>query len=135
VKTVRWLLVLPCAVAAWIIVPIVVAIIWDLSPWQGPKDAWRQILQTGIGAASFVLVGAKLAPCRKFATSLVLAGVHAMVTVGLCLIVVEHGGSKWWWAVLLLVALFTSVAACGSVYQKEAEPIPSRDPTRQSIAF
>lgn len=122
---VRWLLVVPAALAAFGVVQVLVAIILTLSPLQGlsPKlsDGAGQLVNSALGPYCFVLMGSLVAPSHRRASAITLA-VLGLAIMGAVYIlssmiggVARFGFTGWWLFVSFVLGVASSCIACNHV--------------------
>jgi hypothetical protein len=107
----RWIAVLPAAVAAY----FVVQILYALFNWFLP-DLLVQALNSWIGPISFVGAGAYTAPSHRFQValglSIVLSAVVISVVALYALVVKQFGWHFVWLVVCMVISVASTVSIC-----------------------
>ena len=120
----RWILVLPGAVGAYLGVGLLVGLSSEELPLPDAIQDWySQAMNSVVGPWVLVYAGARIAPRgRRFVTSVVLAVLFGVLTgaiapLGLLL---EHRSHPYWWfAVSAIAGIVTVIVACVQVQRSE----------------
>jgi uncharacterized membrane protein HdeD (DUF308 family) len=123
----RWLLVLPGAIVAYILVVIPLAIATDAIDWlpETARNYLSQILHSAFGPWAFVYLGARIAPRHRFITALVLTILQALflaitLTLGVALGYTKAMRSPMWYLVACgVIGVIASIAASVSFHKEE----------------
>lgn len=90
----RWILVLPAAIAAYVVVNLLVGI-----ASEGGKDALSQLVNSFVAPAVLVYAGAYVAPVYRFVVAVVLAVAHTVFGVYAWVVLVtaspDSSGTGW----------------------------------------
>jgi hypothetical protein len=119
IEWLRWILVIPGAIASYFAIQVLVAICSYLFGLIVPvlgNDMASQFINTILGTIFFVLVGAKIAPKHSFIVAICLTVAYAtiqitVISIGI-LALVKTTDSLWWIVVTSLVSVGTAVACC-----------------------
>ena len=95
----RWVLILPAAVGAYIGVQVLVAIANSFTPLpEVVETAYSQIVNSVVGPLALVYVGAEVAPRHQLVAALVLTVLHAVASttiVTAALVSGRHSQPAW----------------------------------------
>jgi hypothetical protein len=127
----RWILVLPAAVAAYWLASLCVTLFNALNGifYERWSDDWMEALQCGWGSFAFIYFGCKTAPSFKFRTAIALL---VFMTIGIGLLaglVIAKGvemstGQTVWRIVDAVVSVLGCLIGCGIIHEKEKEERP-----------
>jgi hypothetical protein len=121
---VRWILVLPVAMAAFVAVAFVLALGAYL-PLPGDPPKWIQpalfqMLVSIVAPYVFVLAGAKTAPERRFAAGTALAAgysIYAGYVMASGLAAGKYQETRTWTIALFLLGVLAAAAACVQLWR------------------
>jgi hypothetical protein len=123
-RTLRWIAVLPAAVAAYLGIQVVVALGNSFAP--GPEswiNIWCQLINSIAGPYCFVLAGAKTAPLHRFITAIVLTVLYSLASGVLLTLVLtsqqQFSTPLWWFVTSLVIGLVAAIVACIQLHHKE----------------
>ena len=120
----RWIAVLPVAIAAYFALAFLTAILQELTIWR-LKYIWE--LTSAIFAPfAFVYLGAKTAPNNHLITAISLALLHAVCLalifgfIGYALIMQNHQFKDpvWWDAIKAVIGVIMTIWACANISKK-----------------
>jgi hypothetical protein len=124
----RWILVLPAAVAAYLLASLCVGIFCDLNAvfYERWSDNWKGALQCGWGSFAFIYCGCKTAPSFKFRTAIALLLVMAIGIGLLAGLLIAKGvemstGQMVWRIVDAVVSVLGCLIGCGIEHEREKE--------------
>jgi hypothetical protein len=130
----RWILVLPAAVAAYFGVQIAVIVVEAINDffWDSHSVRWTQFVNSVAGPAAFVWCGAFVAPGYRFVTAICLSIVMTIFESVVATLVFYSGSRtldfEGWWLIGMGVAgLVACVIACVVVREKEDEETKERE--------
>jgi hypothetical protein len=118
VKT-RWVAVLPAAIAAALIGPILVYIYQWLFASQDPSrfDQWFTLIAQSVAmGAAFVWAGSYVAPAHKAKVAIALAGVAIFVFGGIAVRFLE---TQQWWNLFHVSVSAVAAAVTGYIIHNE----------------
>ncbi len=115
----RWLLVLPAAVVAFLVANLLL-IFWNmLSPsFATMSPRWVQFISSIIGAYMFVVVGTLVAPTKKNIVAIILTVLLAMLCAAITTLAIVKGpGSDplWLLVVCLIASIVAAIVACAKI--------------------
>ena len=121
-NAVRWILVLPAAIAAYVLVTLVVGIASELAASEivmhrassqslGFKNFLSQLINSITAPVGFVYLGAKVAPSHRFITAVVLASAFGCLTLVVTYLGVAEG-VVWWLILSSVLSIVAVVVTC-----------------------
>ena len=115
---VRWLLVLPAAVGAFLGIQLVMVIVLWVEP-----NRWAQLLNSLAGPFCFVYAGARVAPDKPTVVAVVLAVICAtFYAVVVTKALVTHSYEPMGWLVLTsIVSVVAAIVACIQIHQADSK--------------
>ena len=135
----RWILVLPIAIAAYVVMSLLIGISSEiagseLGNWPGASQELKNFLsQLGNSIAApvaLVYVGARMAPSHAFVVAVTLAAVHTAITLFVAVIGVandvqtfltdEYYLGSWWLLVSTLISIVAVAGTCWVVWDRTA---------------
>lgn len=119
----RWALVLPAAIAAYLGIQVLVAL---GNSFTGLPDVvetfYSQFVNSVAGPVAFVLAGAYVAPKSRFGVALALTLLHAITTatvVTIALTTGRHSTPSWALVGACALGIVATIVACYLLYQTE----------------
>jgi FtsH-binding integral membrane protein len=118
----RWVGVLPAAVAAYIVIQVMVAIGNIIT---GLPDFYVQLFNSIVASFCFVYAGAKTAPRYSFIVALTLTIIFTILNGSvLTLVFVTHryySGSLTWLVICCILGIVSTIAACAYFHEEDNE--------------
>lgn len=115
VTTLRWIAVLPAALAAFAIIQLLI-IFADATMAEGHANWYLQLVNSFAGAYAFVFAGAHTAPRYQYTVGIVLAVLAVIFMSGLLYLAYSiKTTDPWWW--LALASAISIVAVVAAVSQ------------------
>lgn len=132
----RWILVLPTAVGAYIVVQVLNVII---NPWflgfGTIGNLATQLFNSFAGPVAFIITGAKVAPNHRFFTGLVLAALHTLLIGGSLMLSIfnynQYSTPTWLIVLSCVVSLIATAGACAILYQEHIEEKAMEERTKE----
>jgi hypothetical protein len=117
----RWLAVLPAALAAYVAVAGAVGTLWHFL-----GGGWSlEVVGSGATSAAFVYAGAVTAPACRVGTAIGLA-IFQLGLLVFCLVVVvgsqQASYPLWWLITCFVVSVVSTVYACVQIREREEHP-------------
>jgi len=108
----RWIAVLPAAVAAYFVIQLVI-ILMDATMAERHAEWFLQLINSGASSYAFVFAGAYTAPKHQFIVSIILATIFVVSMIGLLTlrIFVETSDPLWWLALAGVISIIAAIAA------------------------
>jgi hypothetical protein len=130
----RWIIVIPCSLVAYIAVQFIVAYGNSLMPLPGVIiDTFCQFANSIAGPVALIHVAVTIAPSHKFHVSIVMAALFVSASVVIAIVISINDGFSlsliWVW-VCLLVGILAASAYC-LVYHDHT--IRQKIPTSETI--
>jgi hypothetical protein len=112
VTALRWIAVLPAAVAAFAVVQLLIILANSITT-NGYADWFLQLANSFAGAYAFVFAGAHTAPKRQYMVGIVLAVLFSAFIIGLMVLrwFIKTSDPFWWLALAGVISLVALVAA------------------------
>lgn len=127
---VRWILVLPAALGAYLACNAIVAICIGISDffWETGSKNWRDLITSLACPACFTWYGAKTAPHNRFIVGVCLTVIQTIaITVVITAIAVKSGNVPEfslhlaWLAILIIGGVVTPIMACYALHKEEMD--------------
>jgi hypothetical protein len=117
----RWFLILPAAICAYLILAIIGSIVYKLLP----IPAFLVTLYYSVmSPMAFVIAGVITAPSNKFATAISVTVINAMfAAVIVTMAVVRQTGTVpiWWLVVSMLIGIVATIYLCVEFKHEEED--------------
>jgi len=111
----RWLALIPAAIAGAVIAPIIIGIANAIAP-----DWWEntigELIKSAVSGIAFVYIGTVTAPRSRFSVSVVLAVIFAILNGW----VMGRAGLTPWLTTNIVVGIVAALGTCGYIPEKEA---------------
>jgi hypothetical protein len=115
----RWILILPAAICAYLILAIIGSIVYKLLPIPAFLVTLYYSVMSPI---AFVATGVVTAPSNKFATAISLTIINAIfAAVIVTLAVIRQSGTVpiWWLVVCMLIGIVATIGFCAEFKEEK----------------
>ena len=125
----RWVLVLPAAVAGYFTAAFVLGVVfgsisrsWDPAYADFPNPTWKLVLLRGLlEPAAFICAGVATAPSRRFTVSIVLSVLLGGFIIFAFLRATQQRGFDWFCALSNFIGLVALVTLCVLLYRDHSK--------------
>ncbi len=120
----RWTLVLPAALAGYVVIQLVVGLSSESMPLpQVLRDWYSQAMNSIVAPWAFVMIGARTAPVgRALPTGIALAvlyGIFTGVVAALAVMATTLTAPLWWILLSAVAGVVTVVVTCVHIYRED----------------
>ena len=123
----RWILIFPAAVAAFIGVQLIIAVVNSFTPLPEKLiNIFCQFANSIAGPFVFVLVGARIAPSYKYYTSVSLTVIYTLFSAIIAYRAIQSQESAdplWWLITSIILGLLAAIFACSIIKTEERKNI------------
>ena len=126
----RWVLVVPGAVGAFVLQNIILGFMFGLGDKTSETSLpnfmgyWSDFIRAAVPFYFLVWTASLIAPSRKFLVAIIFAACNAMFQIGSLVLVFKGMPDEdplWWASVISITALIAGVAGCYDAYKDRQE--------------